>query len=179
MRGKLSETRLTLSRTYYVTATAALFVLLASITCAFVGIKNGAFTTTLLFLLPVIWFLWIGCTFFDATRSIWRLLFLWGLIDVAALALLNLIILNAQIANGPGGEDVAFVIAFSPLNWLVILLAEYFPIRIFEVHPYILTDLGFRTVITDWINMSILVSMPSLCALAIGRFLQHKFSKAA
>jgi|GEM_PF-6588474 len=74
-----------LSRTYTVTATLALYVLV---------VAGWAWSTTnliapihVMLLMPLLWVLWIICAALDEKHNLWRPLLLWLLIDMAAMTI--------------------------------------------------------------------------------------------
>ena len=159
-----------MSRTYKVTATVTLVVLVVSTICAIIGVPNGPALALLLFLLPLIWILWIVSAIVEAGRSIWKLGLLWGLIDFTVLVVLNLIVSNAKNAIGPGGEEDAFVIAFSPLVWPMILMSRYLPYDFGSVISSVVASVpGIGNVLSDWLGFSMMAAIPSLLVIGLCR----------
>jgi hypothetical protein len=135
----------------------------------------GFVSTTLLLLLPVAWTSWIAFAILSDEKSHLEVYFLWVLIDLFALVLLNFITLSIAHGSGPRGDDVAFVIAYSPLIWPMLYLLSYGPSELGMAFgtTYTLVPKNWG-ILQDWFGMSILTALPSLLIITCSRFVQWK-----
>ena len=162
-----------MSRTFRITVVAAAAFMVVASGCSIFGAKNGMALAVLLFVLPVMWIMWALSAFFEFERAPWTLLLLWGLIDLDALVLLNQLVSNARSAQGPGGEDVAYFVAFSPLVWPALLVAPFVPVGIFGgIQALMATVTLFSSVVLDWFCFSVVAAIPSLLIAGIPAYLR-------
>ncbi len=122
----------------------------------------------LIFSLPVLWMLWIGCVLMAAGhQALWRLVFLWLLIDVAALAVMTVLEDALAGTTAPRGDDVAFVFAFSPVilpSLVVALWSKTVAAGVAALakgSEFIPAARATKMYFSDWIGLSIASAIPS------------------
>lgn len=150
-------------------AKSALAVLAAACAAHFAGaVPCEWLHLPLLFSLPVLWTLWIGCVLREAGSHAWRrLALLWALIDVAALVVM--MVLEEALAGmpGPKGDDAAFVFAFSPVilpSLFAALWSETAGAAIAAIAKgaeFIPAASAAKMYFADWIGLSIASAIPS------------------
>lgn len=137
--------------------------------------QTNKFVPMLVWFLPILWSMWLLCTIVEANKSAGKLIVLWCLIDVTALAVLNLSIGYANSHIGPKGDELVFVIAFLPVL-LPVLLASYdFAIGTIlsafgKGVAFWLIGERINTLLFDWISFSVISAMPSFCFLCFFYF---------
>jgi len=159
---------------------------LATLCAAVLCYLSGLFTGTwiggaFLLLLPILWALWLCCAVLDRNINVWRLIALWILIDVTVLVLLSFIHASIAGKNGPRGDDIALVIAFSPI-FLPMFLASYLS----EILGTGISAIGSgaasillggnlpKSVISDWISMTTISAIPSYIFVWLLQFWRPK-----
>lgn len=166
-----------MSKLFRLCARSAAAVLGVACLAHLVGPVLGAWLyLPLLFSLPVLWALWIGCVLLErGHQAVWRLAALWLLIDLAALA--TMVVLEDSIAGmtGPKGDDVAFVLAFSPVI-LPSLLAAFWSKTVATSLAALASGAEFipaagatKMYFSDWIGLSIASAIPSFLFVWVAR----------
>ncbi len=129
----------------------------------------------ILFLLlsPCLWILWLFIAYAERKWSLWRVVGLWALIDIAALCLLGVSLSNARARSGPAGDDLALVIIYTPLIWPMIFASHLVPVSTLLAKLSPSLDAHTATswvVLSVWIRTSLTVMIPSalwLCAVRV------------
>lgn len=161
---------------FFIVGTSS-FGLVAAVCMTMAGSTASIFSNTLLFSLPMLWVLWIVLAIVGI-GSIKRLIVGWCAIDLFALALLVFLYSSIEHSTGPRGEDIALLIAFSPLVWPVLLLSQVAPKYFMaEYATFVAKSVGLTTPWSDWLGMSILVFLPSVAVAAASRWLSASQSK--
>ncbi len=164
---------------------------LVSFILAFVGFclvtdDTGNFgLLLLLFCMPVLWSSWFVCAILNKRPPGWQLILLWLLIDIVALGVLNLLLVNAQKIGGPSGGDFGFLIAFSPFILPIIFLGRFVPIIALVITAIsrgasaVLLPSGYVGVLDGWLDFSIISALSCWLFIAIYRYLYQRFNRDA
>lgn len=125
------------------------------------------------FVMPFLWILWLCCSFFGIKKNLWKLILLWGMIDIAALS----VVMAAQtFSDGVGrdGGDYLLFIVFSPLILPIFLLARTFPnlsehlANFSKVIAKLLLSQNASVALHDWVGFSLLGVIGILLLISMG-----------
>lgn len=148
-----------------------LTLLIFVISISFHSFQNEKLIPMLIFSLPILWVLWLYCSFLEAKKSIWMLVALWFFIDITVLAVLSLSVGYAGSHDGPRGDEIVYVIAFLPV-FLPVLLISYIPAigtalsAIGKGAAFLmLGENAINTLPFEWISFSVISAIPSFCFL--------------
>ncbi len=166
-----------MSNLFKLCARSATAVLALACAAHLLGTEASAWVhLPLIFSLPVLWMIWIGCVMAaKGPQALWRLAGLWLLIDVAALAVMT--VLEDALAGtaGPRGDDVAFVLAFSPVVLPSLLAALWSKTAAASVAAlakgaeFIPAAGSTKMYVSDWIGLSIASAIPSFLFVWLAR----------
>lgn len=137
-----------------------------------IGIKS-LWLPWLVFMMPILWIMWLICFFMENKVSRNELIFLWILIDIAALCV---IMASATFSNNSSrnDSDYLFVIAFSPMILPTLLLLKLFPflseglMKIFKSAMDSFPD-SLNIALQDWLFFSV-VAIISVLLLNFSRY---------
>lgn len=110
------------------------------------------------FSMPILWILWLCCFFRKTKGDFWRLIFLWVLIDIAALS----VVMTADAFLGRTGRndaDYLFVIVFSPVIFPFFLIARNFPSLIGNIISFLESITGL-TILTLFKHFATKLGVP-------------------
>ncbi len=151
-------------RTRYAIAIAGVLALLLYSGGSLLTGHRGADLFIFLICAPVLWCFWMYIAYSDSKRSIWKVVGLWGLIDLSVLSLISVSLSASAASAGPAGDDAALVIVYSPLIWPMMLASHFdFVSRtLIYLTSNLKTSDASLIVLFNWISFSLIAVVPSV-----------------